>query len=215
MRDDFLLATKDLLAKRVGALCSNPKCRQPTSGPQVDPTGVVNVGVAAHITAASPDGPRYDASSTVEQRRSVDNGIWLCQTCAKLVDNDQSRYSVDTLRDWKCVAEQAAARSLEQRQSPGSEPDAAFLRVERLMPDLLNEMRKDLAERPLSREFVVLQRNWSYWAAGNELLYYYDDHPELDNKLRILESLGMVQEITYNNTKRSMITERLAEYLGA
>jgi hypothetical protein len=32
-RDEFLDDTKDLLAKRVGMRCSNPNCRQPTSGP--------------------------------------------------------------------------------------------------------------------------------------------------------------------------------------
>jgi hypothetical protein len=46
------------------------------------------LGVAAHITAASPDGPRYDQNLSSEQRKSPDNGIWLCQNCAKLVDND-------------------------------------------------------------------------------------------------------------------------------
>jgi len=214
MRDDFSVATNELLAKRVGYRCSNPECRQPTSGPQEDRTGAINVGVAAHLTAASPDGPRYDASLTPEQRRSAVNGIWLCQTCGKLVDNDQCRYSVAALEEWKRVSELAAARALEQRRSPASEPGAAFIKAERLMPALLAEMHKDLAEHPLSREFVVLKRSWSYWAKGNELTYFYDDHSQLDNMLQILQNLGLVQEITYNNTKRFIITERLAEYLG-
>jgi hypothetical protein len=38
-RDDFNLKTKDTLAKRVGMRCSNPDCRQPTSGPETDPQG--------------------------------------------------------------------------------------------------------------------------------------------------------------------------------
>lgn len=124
MRDDFGSATKDLLAKRVGFKCSNPGCRQPTSGPQADPSGTVNIGVAAHITAASPDGPRYDAALKPEQRSAPDNGIWLCQTDGKLVDNDAMRYTVDGLRDWKARAEVAAARELEQRlrRYPGTPP---------------------------------------------------------------------------------------------
>jgi hypothetical protein len=214
MRDDFSPATKELLAKRVGYRCSNPECRQPTSGPQEDPAGAINVGVAAHITAASPNGPRYDASLTSEQRCSAQNGVWVCQTCAKLVDNDESRYSVEALKEWKRVAELAAVRALEQRRSAASEPDAAFIKAERLMPNLLAEMRKDLAEYPLRREFVVLKKSWSYWAKGNELFYFYEDHPELDSMLQVLENLGLVREITYNNTKRFIITEQLADYLG-
>jgi hypothetical protein len=175
--------------------------------------GVINVGVAAHITSASPNGPRYDASLTPEQRSCAANGVWCCQTCGKLVDNDESRYSVATLQDWKRVAETAAVRALEQRQSADSEPDAAFIKAERLMPQLLAEMREDLTKYPLRREFVLLKKTWSYWAGGNELFYFYDDHPELDSLVQILENLGLIREITYNNTKRFIITEHFADYL--
>jgi len=113
MRDDFPAAIKELLAKRVGFGCSNPSCRQPTSGPQMDPKKVVNVGVAAHITAASPDGPRYNPAMTAEERKAADNGVWLCQKCGKLVDNDTVRYDVAMLREWKRQAEEIAIRELE------------------------------------------------------------------------------------------------------
>ncbi len=68
--DDFSHETKELLAKRVGHQCANPNCRLPTSGPATDSKKSVNVGVAAHITAASPGGPRYDSALSTEQRRS-------------------------------------------------------------------------------------------------------------------------------------------------
>jgi len=113
MRDDFDANTKETLAKRVGYRCSNPDCRKLTSGPRSDPEKVLNIGVAAHITAASEGGPRYDADLSVEKRRSVKNGIWLCQSCAKLVDNDVERYTVEVLREWKRRAEQAALREVE------------------------------------------------------------------------------------------------------
>ena len=70
------------------------------------------------------------------------------------------------------------------------------------MPALLAEMRQDLAAYPLRREFVVMKRSWSYWAKGNELFYYYDDHPDLDDKLRILQNEGLIEDITYSNAKR-------------
>jgi hypothetical protein len=74
----------------------------------------VNVGVASHITAASADGPRYDPALTTEQRSSSDNGIWLCQKCGKLVDNDSVRYPVDKLLEWKVLAEETAVQELER-----------------------------------------------------------------------------------------------------
>lgn len=78
-RHDFTQATKDILFKRVNGLCSNTQCRQATSGPASDPDRVTSVGVAAHITAASPGGPRYDEALSEVERRSSENGIWLWQ----------------------------------------------------------------------------------------------------------------------------------------
>ena len=108
MRDDFPDDVKRTVATRVGNRCSRPKCRALTSGPQVDPSKALNVGVAAHITAASPGRPRYDSSLTSEERRHANNAIWLCQNCAKLVDNDQTMFPELTLRRWKMIAEAEA-----------------------------------------------------------------------------------------------------------
>jgi tetratricopeptide (TPR) repeat protein len=70
------------------------------------------VGVAAHITAASPGGPRYDAALSGAERSAALNGIWLCQTCSKLIDSDLSRYTADLLRQWKTRAEARVAAML-------------------------------------------------------------------------------------------------------
>ncbi len=213
MRDDFPVNIKDVLAKRVGFRCSNPDCRQLTSGPQTDPSKVINVGVAAHITAASPQGPRYDPTLMPEGRSSINNGIWLCQICAKLVDNDPIRYPAEILKSWKREAEEAAIKELESRQHRIPKSDA-FARLEKQMPQLLIEMRQDIAQHPLRREFVSLKRNWSYWAKGNELCYYFDEHPDLLSQIQILENYGLVRKITYNNVQRYIISEEFAQYLG-
>jgi hypothetical protein len=115
MRDDFAKRTIDILAKRVNYRCSNPNCRKPTSGPREDPTKAVNIGVAAHITAASEGGSRYDPRLTSEERKHPDNGIWLCWNCSKLIDNDPERYPTDLLHQWKRQAEQMALDELEHR----------------------------------------------------------------------------------------------------
>lgn len=81
-------------------------------GPHSDSDRHVNVGVAAHISAASSLGPRFDPSQTAEERSSAANGIWLCQTCAKLIDNDETRFSAKVLRDWRDEAERAVSESL-------------------------------------------------------------------------------------------------------
>ena len=113
MRDDFPSRVVDTLAKRAGMRCSNPGCQQHTSGPQNEPAKIINIGVASHITAASPGGPRYDHTLSSQDRCSISNGIWLCQTCAKLIDNDPIRYSVDKLHEWKQLAEANALKAIE------------------------------------------------------------------------------------------------------
>jgi WD40 repeat protein len=115
MRDNFDQKTKDILAKRVGFRCSNPNCRQLTSGPNSDPNKSVNIGVASHISAASEGGPRYDANITTEQRKAVANGIWLCPKCATLIDVDIVRYSIPVLRGWKNYSELLAKNEIEYR----------------------------------------------------------------------------------------------------
>src|SRR5262249_14755014 len=125
MRDDFSADAKDALAKRVSMRCSNPGCHRPTSGPRADPWKAVNIGVAAHITAASPGRPRFAEFLTIFERHSIENVIWLCQNCAKLVDNDPSRYTATILRDWKRLAEASAQVQLESSAEPA--PDHGSL----------------------------------------------------------------------------------------
>jgi len=111
--DDFPIRVRRTLAARCGLRCSRPGCGRPTSGPHTVGDKAVNVGVAAHITAASPLGPRYDVTLTAAERRSIDNGVWLCHTCGTLVDANDSRYTADELRTWRVAAEHRRNQELE------------------------------------------------------------------------------------------------------
>lgn len=109
-RDDFPAGVKRKLAERVCLRCSRPDCRKPTSGPfSSDPSKAINVGKAAHITAASAGGMRYDPTLTSTQRGSINNGIWLCAFDADLVDKDEKTYPTSLLYEWKTAAEELAA----------------------------------------------------------------------------------------------------------
>lgn len=93
------------MAHLAGYKCSKPDCGIPTRGAALNGEDTINVGFAAHITAASPDGPRYDLTLTSEQRKHHSNGIWLCGTHAKLVDSDEGHFTVEELHKWKRLAE--------------------------------------------------------------------------------------------------------------
>ncbi|HUD56970.1 MAG TPA: hypothetical protein VMR02_17185 [Terracidiphilus sp.] len=124
MRDDFNQDTKWVLAHRANLICSNPHCEASTGGPQDDPSKALNIGVAAHITAASPGGARYDSTLLPEQRSAAMNGIWLCQNCAKLVDSDPSAYPSELLHAWKTMREINARNSIGQTASKAIETEA-------------------------------------------------------------------------------------------
>jgi hypothetical protein len=112
VRDDFSQQTKMEIAKSVGYRCTNPDCTRPTVSANAAQDGIITIGVAAHICAASAGGPRYNALQTSEARRAKDNGIWLCQNCGKLIDSDETKFTEEVLRDWKRDAQARAFREL-------------------------------------------------------------------------------------------------------
>ncbi|WP_441288209.1 hypothetical protein ACSRUE_40450 [Sorangium sp. KYC3313] len=121
-RHDFTSLVRGSLAHRAGYACSSPLCRALTAGPSDESVQArSDVGVAAHITAAAPGGPRYDETLSEAERTSAENGIWLCQICAKKIDDDVVTYPVSLLRQWKQYAE-ADARERQGRptQSAGA-----------------------------------------------------------------------------------------------
>lgn len=104
-RDDFLKNTKEELAKRCSYRCSNPNCQKPTVGAHSRPDKSLCIGRACHISAAAEGGPRYNKLLTPQQRRSIENGIWLCADCSDIIDKDEEKYTVKLLKQWKAEAE--------------------------------------------------------------------------------------------------------------
>ena len=128
MRDDFSQRTKDLLANRVGWKGSNPNCRKATRGAGIGKENIINIGVASHITAASKGGPRYDENITSQERASAENGIWLCQSCSKLIDSDVNRYTIAKLKKWKEISEQMAVLDLEEATAEEQHEDKELIK---------------------------------------------------------------------------------------
>lgn len=105
-RDDFPQKIKDAVAKRAAFMCSNPDCKDITVRSHSDPEKSSNNGVAAHICAAAPGGPRYDPQQTPEERSSINNAIWLCHSCSDIVDKDAKKYTEEVLHEWKKLHEE-------------------------------------------------------------------------------------------------------------
>jgi hypothetical protein len=105
---------------RIASEFAKPDCCRPTLGPRMGEPGFMNLGVAAHIKAASEGGARYDKGQTQENRRSFSNGIWLCQAHAHQVDHDEEHFTVEMLEKWKRDAELRAFDQLTGNGRRGS-----------------------------------------------------------------------------------------------
>lgn len=117
LRDNFPPHIVVVLRDRVNGICSNPSCGCVTTGPNAEPAKATRIGVAAHISAAAAGGPRYDATLTAFERSAAENGIWLCQNCARRIDADWRKYDVALLLRWKHLAERRANISLGKPQA--------------------------------------------------------------------------------------------------
>jgi hypothetical protein len=133
-----------------------------------------------------------------EVRTSIDNGIWLCQNCAKLVDNDALAYSVDILRAWRALAEATSKSEIERGITV--QVDQRFSRVERDMPQLLAEMRVDLKDSPLARRFVCMKKAWSVWT---DALRYYSPLSSWALAIRASSAMMSLQTSTHSSQMKT------------
>ena len=118
-RDDFSDSVRRKIGKRAGWLCSYPDCRRQTEGSNSAGDNEISIGVAAHICAAAAGGPRYDEAMTPAQRGSTENGIWLCQNHAKVVDSNDATYTVERLHEWKTRAQEESWNRVTRGGVPG------------------------------------------------------------------------------------------------
>lgn len=99
---DFILSTARIIAQSASYICSNPECRKLTiAGSKALVGRVINIGEAAHIIGNAKGSARYE-EKTIVNKSSVENGIWLCRNCHKLVDSNGGKdYPTEKLKQWK------------------------------------------------------------------------------------------------------------------
>lgn len=120
-RHEFSQPTRLLLMRMAGGMCSKPGCSAHTISSNVNQTGHAGIHNVAHICSAAPGSgaKRYDPDQTEEERKSPENGIWLCANHATMIDSDDENYSVKELRSWK---RQALKRSNDLLGQPSFSP---------------------------------------------------------------------------------------------
>jgi hypothetical protein len=145
----------------------------------------MNIGVAAHICAAAP-GPgarRYRADMTPEQRKSHENGIWLCQDCAKAIDSDDPAFSEEVLHGWKRKHAEDMWRSIVEKVPFGP-----------TMPPTVGEIGARL-QKAAAADLEVFKRS-SKWPQTNvSLMLEVKGQPEPVLASVLGQTLGMLDDL--------------------
>lgn len=99
---DFSRSVRNALAHRAAYVCTNPECRSMTLTLSGDDPGKVSYRGRAVAICGHEGGPRHDAAMNGNQRKAIDNAIFLCVKCAELTSrNKGTHYPVALLREWK------------------------------------------------------------------------------------------------------------------
>jgi hypothetical protein len=213
--DDFPRKIQVKLAERAAYMCSNPACMRITVGPSdADPSNSTKTGKAAHICAASKNGPRYNEYQTSHQRKSIENGIWLCGTCADLIDKNMGRdYPVLRLKKWKRDHEKLMKSLVESGFNPLRKlsPQGADLTTAKKLVKLLED--KGVLFVPYAQEDdeLVVKSLDKLRSDLRELRYELSEDSPLDARIS-----AMIDACRYymNNNVGPMTPSQLEESLG-
>ena len=211
-RDNFTAQVVKILAERSGGKCAI--CRAPTWGPNDCLYKSTNIGQAAHITAAAPNGPRYDPKMSSERRSSALNGMWLCGNCHQKIDKDVAEYPVKRLQELKKKAEEDAKEELgvaavQTSRSRDDSPITIATSASAIME--IRKVKSALQDLTYSQEcseatdfleklkYISIVDNSYLPAVGTELLQFYWLLVTYDSKqttwlqvIRLLEEISKV-----------------------
>lgn len=105
-----------------------------------------------------------------------------------------------------------------REQESATDVRKQFLDIKKQMPDLLAEMKSDLAKDHTTsyvREFFVLQSR-GIRLGGSEkprFIYYESEHDNLRGKLDILGNVGYIKDVTPKSTPIFRMSEGFVELL--
>jgi hypothetical protein len=114
---------------------------------------------------------------TPNQRSEITNGIWLCQNCAKLVDNDISKFTVEVIEGWKVKAEAHTRSLVESRLSKG-------------WADVLPEVLEPLVSLALTTPPPITE-NIAWSADGQFWLVYWDSNNTSYRWVKVTEKYAL------------------------
>lgn len=158
--------------------------------------------------AIQAGGTVQDCQFNLEQAALLDHAVTMLVQVGWIKQVDESQYHVTH------TGYQAARRLQGQ-----SGPDADFLEIKKLMPELIADFKDGLQQEDgqFVREFFVLGSK-GHRLGGSEkprFIFYEEDHNNLRGKLDILENRGYIVDVTPGNTPIYRMTEEFVRLVLA
>ncbi len=97
---------------------------------------------------------------------------------------------------------------------PAVKKKADFGKVVTLLPDLLAEMKADMAKDRNMREFAVVAKKSFASNHSGGFIYYKDVTPDLDTKISILEEQGLVRQVRAGGMPIYRMNDNFVAYLS-
>jgi len=168
----------------IGRICAFPGCGEQLVHERTDADLEAVVGEMAHIIGVN--GPRHDPTLSDQELNLATNLVLLCPTHHKLVDAQESTYTVEELRQWKSEQE----RSIRQRFD-SEVKSVDFQELERVTRSLLASPGPSIADiSPPLRPHEKLARNELTAEVGDMLNIGYlrfDDVKEFVSRTETIE----------------------------
>lgn len=165
----FKKRTIQQLAEATDNYCA--RCSQKTSYFDSEQNKRIGFGRAAHAVAASPGGPRFDDTYTVEQLKAAENGIHLCANCADLVDKLIDKFTVDDLQQMQVAAEVRARDLVMQGRTSSVLLDPA---QSQRIANFTKKARDSIAQLQISKGWAGWEGSWNWHEAEKAISFYRD-----------------------------------------
>jgi hypothetical protein len=103
-----------------------------------------------------------------------------------------------------------------RKKEQKSEDAQTFASLASRMPDLLSEMKEDLAEQAHAewREFFIVPKGTTLNASPDSFFYEEDETNGFLSKTRTLEEYGLVYDITPGNAPKFRMSDKLVQRLS-
>lgn len=138
---------------RAAGRCSFKDCHEECIKDATEFDEEAVIGIIGHINSDKEDGPRYDPDYPKELLYTYENIMLLCPNHHALVDDQDSTYTAQELREWKKEHEARVKKSCESAM-----PSVSFTELEQVCDAIIFPPFQDVDTNSISYPITVTEK---------------------------------------------------------